>query len=89
MTPSILFQWDYSDPYDSFQLYENDVLIVHDIGETNFTLLMEGKDYADYPYHVRTVRDGIVSEPSNTVVVNFTQPAAPTNLRATLSGGAV
>jgi hypothetical protein len=86
MTPSILFQWDYSDPYDGFQLYENGALIVDDIGETHFTLLMDGKDYGDYQYYVTTKRDGLISEPSNTVVVNFTLPAAPTNLRAKLSG---
>lgn len=89
MKPNILFQWDYDQPYANevtFNLYENGEPEISDIGELNFSLLMEGKEYGDYNYHVTAVRNGLESEPSNTVTVNFTMPAAPTNLRAEIGG---
>jgi hypothetical protein len=89
MTANILFQWDYDQPYVnevSFRLYENSDLAVDEIGELNFSLLMDEKEFGDYEYYVTAVRNGLESEPSNTVVVNFTMPAAPTNLRAELVG---
>lgn len=88
-TPSILFQWEYNYPYVdevNFRLYENGNVVVDDIGELHFVLLMDGKEYGDYQYQVTAFRNGIESTPSNTVNVDFTQPAAPTNLTAKLGG---
>lgn len=83
-SPHIPFKWDHdggSNVY--FRLYENDALIVDNIVEPHFDLAMKDKAYGDYDYHVTSVRKdfGIESLPSNTYTVNFTQPAAPTNLR--------
>jgi hypothetical protein len=89
MAANILFQWDYEQDYAnevSFRLYENSDLAVDEIGELNFSLLMDEKEFGDYEYYVTAVRNGLESAPSNAVVVNFTMPAAPTNLRAELVG---
>jgi len=81
--PHIPFKWDHEGGDAYFRLYENGVLIVDDIAEPHFDLVMQDKAYGDYDYHVTAVRADfdIESEPSNTHTVNFTQPATPTNLR--------
>jgi len=88
--PHILFAWDYDQPYAAdvhFRLYEDGEMVLDNIGELNYSLLMEGKEYKSYDFWVTAVKSqyGIESEPSNTVTVNFTQPAAPTNLRIDLT----
>jgi len=85
--PHIPFKWDYDASQLEavhFRLYEDGEMIVDNIGELNFNLLMGDKDYKNYEYHVTAVRTDfdIESEPSNPYTVNFTRPAAPTNFRA-------
>ena len=80
----VLFQWEYNYPYASevnYRLYEGGELAVDNIAEPNFSLTMDGKEYGDYSYYVTAVRNGLESPPSNTVIVNFTLPEAPTNLQ--------
>jgi hypothetical protein len=84
--PHIPFKWDYDQPYVAdvhFRLYEDGELVVDDIGELHFDLLMEGKELKEYTYHVTAVRSefDIESDPSNSLMVPFTKPAAPTNFR--------
>lgn len=86
MTAKINFEWSYTDaahPRAFFRLYENDQLAVDDIGELNFSLLMDGKPNGDYRYHVTAVDSdtNLESVPSNSVAVNFRQPAAPTGFK--------
>lgn len=83
------FSWSYSDtvhPDVFFRLYENNDLAVDKIGELKFSLLMDGKATGDYKYYVTAVdeRTHLESLPSNTVAVNFTLPAAPAGLTASL-----
>jgi hypothetical protein len=82
-SPHIPFKWDHEGGSVYFRLYENGELIVNNIAEPYFDVLMKDKEYGDYDYHVTAVRKDfdIESAPSNTYTVNFTQPAAPTNLR--------
>ena len=85
--PHIPFKWDYDASQIEnvhFRLYEDGEMIVDNIGELNFNLLMDDKDYKNYEYYVTAVRTDfdIESEPSNPYTVNFTRPAAPTNFRA-------
>lgn len=85
MTGSIEFLWTHDNPEGlTYRLYEDGTLAVDDIGEMKFTLLMEGKPYKAYGYHVTAYdsRTKLESEASNVVTVNFTIPAAPTDLRA-------
>lgn len=84
--PHISFAWDYDQPYVTdvhFVLYEDGAPVVDNIGNLNFDLTMEGKPFKEYAYHVTAVRSefDIESGPSNSLTVNFTQPAAPTNFR--------
>ena len=67
----------------SYRLYEGNELIVDDIGEMQFSLLMADKPYANYEYSVTAVdRSGLESERSNTVTVVFFPPAAPSGFTA-------
>jgi len=61
----------------SYRLYENDQLVVDDIGLLNFELLMENKLHGTYKYHATAVLYGLESPPSEVVIVNFIPPAAP------------
>ena len=92
--PHIPFRWDYDQPYADevhFVLYEDGEPVVNDIGNLYFDLTMEGKEFKEYTYHVTAVRTeyGIESDPSNTLTVNFTRPAAPTNFRIDLEAVSV
>ncbi len=97
MQPSILFNWgapaDRTDgtaltPQEidalTYRLYENGKLAVDDIGERQFTLLMEGKPHGQYTYTATTVEAlrGLESPPTEPVIINFIPPAAPTNFVA-------
>lgn len=92
--PHIPMRWDYNPENLSgtfFRLYENDELVVDNIANPYFDLTMEGKEYGEYTYRVTAVRKDfmIESSPSNPYVANFTQPEAPTNLRAEFPDGVV
>ncbi len=84
----VKFAMDYDQPYVAdvhFRLYEvgNEEPVLDNIGNLNFSYLMSGRDPGEYPFYTTAVKTkiGWESEPSNTVTVDFTQPAAPTNLR--------
>lgn len=82
-TPHLKINWTHTDPEPhqvTFRLYENDVVIVDNIGEMKFSLLMEGKQQGVYAYSVDAVKYGIASDRSNSASVNFTQPTAPVDL---------
>lgn len=86
-TPKINFGWTYSDashPRAFFRLYENGSLVVDDIAEPSFSLLMDGKAIGEYRYHVTAVDSdtNLESVPSNTVSINFQKPAAPAGFSA-------
>lgn len=85
MSGSILFNWTHENPEGlTYRLFEDGELVVDEIGEMNFTLLMNGKPYKEYSYHVTAYdpRTKLESEASNVVTVNFMIPAAPRELRA-------
>jgi len=77
------FKWDYAAPQGiTFNLYEDGNKIVEDIGQLDFSLLMDGKPDGHYDYEVtafdtQTHRESV---PSNSVGVDFFVPAEPTNL---------
>lgn len=82
-TPHLKINWTHTDPEPNqvtFRLYENDVVIVDNIGEMEFSLLMEEKEQGVYEYSVDAVKYGIASERSNSVSVNFTKPETPGDL---------
>jgi len=82
-TPHLKINWTHTDPEPNqvhFRLYENDVMIVDNIGEMKFSLLMEGKAQGTYTYEVDAVKYGIASDKSNSASINFTKPMAPENL---------
>lgn len=89
----IEFSWTHEgrrengDPVDvselTYRLYEFNSLIVDNIGELNFSLLMDDKDHGMYEYSVTAVDEmGLESEKSNSVTVVFIPPAAPTSFTA-------
>ena len=84
------FSWTYAAdpkyPRAYFRLYENGQLIVDNIGELNFSLLMDSKPHADYRYSVTTFDPDrmLESAHSNEVEYSFFPPAAPTGLVASL-----
>lgn len=82
-TPHLQINWTHTDPEPhqvTFRLYENDVVIVDNIGEMKFSLLMDEKAHGVYEYSVDAVKYGIASDRSNSAAVNFTAPAIPANL---------
>jgi hypothetical protein len=70
-----------------YRLYEDDVLVVDNIEELNFSLLMDGKPFKTYRYHVTAVskETNLESAPSNAVEVPFQAPKSPKNLKAYLA----
>ena len=93
MAKRITFTWTHGgqresgEPVDvaelEFRLYENGEMIVDNIGELQFSLLMDDKPNGVYKYEVTAVdRNGLESDPSNTIEVNFYPPAAPDGLTA-------
>ena len=88
-TPHLNFVWTHDSPANlTFKLYENGVLIIDDIEEMKFSLLMEGREFGVYHYH-NTAFDLITkleSVPGPTLDINFTRPAPPTGLTASFSG---
>lgn len=84
------FSWTYSDtthPSAFFRLYENTKMVVDNIGELKFSLLMDSKTPGVYSYYITAVEPSSLLEsiPSATVSVNFTKPAAPTGLKVSLT----
>lgn len=92
-TPSLLFSWSQvttdtsgntvNDPTAIvYRLYEDGQMIVDNIGEIEFSLLMTGKEHKAYSYYVTALDNTtkLESVPSNSVSVNFTLPAAPAGL---------
>jgi hypothetical protein len=91
----IPFEWDHSQPdspFIHFRLYEKlegeaeGQPIVDNIGALDYSLLMTGKPPGQHEYWVTTISTkynpaGWESEASNSLIVDFTQPAAPTNFR--------
>lgn len=78
------FSWDPSPTpgVESYNLYEDGIKIVPDIGVLNFSLLMDGKPNGEYSYYVTAQIGSQESVPSNTVTANFIVPEAPLNLEA-------
>lgn len=92
---SIEFRWSHDGRREDgsvvsglhYRLYENGQLAVDDIAELHFSLLMEGKAFGKYAYHVTAVdMMGLESPPSNTKDIDFFRPSAPTGLTASFSG---
>ena len=86
---SLNFSWSHDAPADlTYNLYENGEKVVSDIDVLNFSLLMDGKDVGDYQYYVTAVSTvtKLESAPSAVLTVNFTRPAAPHGLTASLVG---
>jgi len=92
--PSLLFSWtnptqrtDESEltPEEinklSYRLHQNGEMIVDDIGEINFELLMDGEEFGPRDYTVTAVLYGLESPHSEPVTVNFTPTKAPTSLQ--------
>ena len=85
------FAWTYEAdpkyPHAYFRLYENGLMVVDNIGELNFSLLMDGKGYADYKYSVTTFDPDSMLESvhSNEVPYHFFPPAAPAGLSVSLA----
>jgi hypothetical protein len=67
----------------SYRLYEDGELIVDDIGEINFDLLLSGDESGVRSYTVTAVLgiEKLESPHSVPVAVNFTPAKAPTNLQ--------
>lgn len=86
----ITLNWTYTDiahPDAEFRIYENGTMIIDHVGALNFTVLMDGKAPGVYKYTATAVDKLTLLEsaPSNEVAVNFTKPAAPTGLKASLT----
>jgi len=86
----ITLTWDYTDtvhPDAEFRIYENGAMIIDHVGALNFTVLMDGKAQGIYKYSATAVDKHTLleSDHSNEVAVNFTKPAAPTGLKASLT----
>lgn len=85
------FSWSTSqseaNPQVEYRLYENGEMIIDNIAELQFTLLMTDKEPDTYAYHVTATdeRNGLESAPSNVVEVAFFPPVAPSGLSATFS----
>lgn len=91
----IPFAWDHTQPdspFIHFRLYEKlegaeaGEMIIDNIGALNYSLLMNGKPPGKHEYWATTVSTEFIeagweSEASNSLIVDFTQPAAPTNFR--------
>lgn len=93
----IPFAWDHTQSeseskYIHFRLYEKlegeaeGQPVIDNIGSLNYSLLMDGKPEGQHEYWVTTVstefvEEGWESEASNSLMVDFTRPAAPTNFR--------
>jgi len=80
MNPSILLHWNYHQPYVrdvTFRLYENNELIIDNIGELYLNLLMDGKEFGNYTYNVTAVLQGKESVKSNDFVVQYQKPNSP------------
>jgi len=87
MQPHVTIAWNHEDPNPElvkFKLYENGEMIIDEIAELNFVLLMTGKDYGEYTYQVQADKLGMLSDMSEPVTLNFTRPATPTNVTASL-----
>jgi hypothetical protein len=69
----------------TYNLYENGVKIVPNIGATNFSLLMDGKADGSYSYTVTAIDvSGRESAQSTPVQVNFYAPKSPAGLTFSL-----
>lgn len=84
--PHIPFIWDYNNQSKEeihFRLYEDSKLVVDNIGEMNFVLLMEDKEHKEYTFYVTSVRTNynLESDPSNSFTVDFVKPPSPENFR--------
>lgn len=91
----IPFAWNYAQPvpeHKHFRLYERlegeteGRPVIDNIGAMKYSLLMDGKPEGQHEYWVTTVstefvEEGWESEASNSLMVDFTRPAAPTNFR--------
>lgn len=64
----------------TYNLYEDTVKIVPNIGALSFSLLMDGKSYKSYSYYLTAVDSstGLESKPSPTVTAAFIPPKPPT-----------
>jgi len=78
------FKWNHDSNTDTFRLYENDVMIVDNIKEPNFSLLMDDKPDGQYYYKVTSVNMYGESKPSPTVTRSLVRPKPPTNLQITV-----
>ena len=65
-----------------FLLFESGGLIADGIGEPTFSLLMDGEPEGVKSYTVAARQYGLTGPQSEPRVVNFTAPAAPTDLVA-------
>ena len=81
--------WSHESPDGlTYNIYENDALIITNIAVLNFSIDMTGRPDGEYTYQVTSVRtsDNVESARSLAASVNFIQkPIAPTGLTVTLT----
>jgi len=81
MAERIDFSWDADPATDYYQLFEDGKLVVDNIAEPQFSLLMADVPQGEYSYQVRGVNqfgEGPLSDP---VTINYILPGKPQNLR--------
>jgi len=70
-----------------FLLFESGELVKDGIGEPTFSLLMDGQPQGQKSYTVAARDYGLIGPHSEPVIINFTAPAAPTDLQAAWVAG--
>ena len=90
--PGITLTWQHDTPAGlTYNVYENDALIVENVGVLNFSIDMANRPSGNYIYQVSAVRtsDNVEGARSEPVTANFTQdpPLPPIGLSITLQQG--
>jgi len=70
-----------------YLLFESGNVVAEDVGELQFSLLMDGEPEGQKSYTVAARQYGLVGPQSEPVTINFIPPAAPTNLKAEWTAG--
>jgi len=86
--PYIEFNWSYpdKDPHIEFRLYEDNALVVPNIGELFFSLSVVDNEPRPYAYAVTAynMTTKLESDKSAAVTINFQPPAIPADFTASL-----
>lgn len=85
MYERIDFSWNAGPNAAYYQLYENGVMIVDNIIQPQFSLLMADMVQGSYEYQVRGVNEFGPGPLSDPVTVNFILPAKVTGLKYSVS----